>query len=109
MNQSTEKMSAMSSVGNPAACNTITVVTSPALGMAAAPMDAPAAVSLTGEVKVKGKCGNTSQGHVETNPGPGKQLEIVPSMNFNILIWFWLYSFKLFRKKRSLENSSLLF
>ena len=53
MNQSTEKMSAMSSVGNPAACNTITVVTSPALGMAAAPMDAPAAVSLTGEVKSK--------------------------------------------------------
>ena len=47
-NQSTAMMSVMSSVGSPTEVNTITMVTSPAWGMPAAPMLAAVAVILSG-------------------------------------------------------------
>ena len=44
--QSTAKMRPMSSIGSPTACSTITMVTKPAWGIPAAPMDAIVAVRL---------------------------------------------------------------
>ena len=58
INQSIVNKSAMSSVGSPAAVRTMTIVTSPALGMEAAPILASTAVRLTND--------NDSQFIVET-------------------------------------------
>lgn len=50
-NQSTAMISVMSSVGSPTDVNTITIVTSPAWGIPAAPMLAAVAVMLEGTGK----------------------------------------------------------